>query len=167
MKYIISLAAVLLSFSIAEASTRFEITCSFKDCSKSGWDAQIWGSSVRSSTTCKNGDCFMNGYNTSDDMGTMIETNCNQGGCWTAGWSTTISTTNPPRTITESATCKDNDCLRNGWLVTTSLRGFRETSCHNYDCAGQGWTTWGDGRTVYTGCKMGKCFEDGWITDVP
>ena len=62
--------------------------------------------------------------------------------------------------------CFEGGCLREGW----QSQGLRPqdtytVECHDYDCAGQGWSTYYEqGGQETTLCIGRGCFVDGWRT---
>lgn len=60
--------------------------------------------------------------------------------------------------------CWDGDCLTIGWTARAVDRtGFTDFQCRENDCLKRGWITGGTlGLEVYTSCKAGGCFKEGW-----
>ena len=59
-------------------------------------------------------------------------------------------------------TCWDGDCLNNGWTWSHSSGVTNDYGCYRDGCRKDGWIIKGLGRSTYTQCKSGGCFNEGW-----
>jgi hypothetical protein len=160
------LAALLLfTFTLQIAHAKFlETKCNDSDCFSYGWTTIEPGTDYLLKSTCTNNDCVNVGWSSLDNRNSSYLVMCKAGGCFEHGW---VSYQNDNGLILiDNVSCKNSDCLSNGWNIDSTYDEGGEVICKNNDCGKFGGFSYWRNEISETKCLNSDCYRYGWTADI-
>jgi hypothetical protein len=144
----------------AHAET-WDVTCKNKDCFRNGWTTLGDVRGFHLEAYCTHGDCRVNGWKSIDNFGTRITVKCLDENCYGNGWESKEIRLNR-NVFLDRAECADGNCLTHGWKVSSSYDDGGRVQCEDRDCSKFGGRSYWRSRRSITVCKSHDCYHKGW-----
>lgn len=141
-----------------------ETKCNNNNCFENGWTTTEPGTDYLLEAKCLKNDCLLNGWSSLDNRDSSYHVKCKAEGCFTKGW---VSIQNDEgKILVDITSCKNNDCLSNGWDISTSYGQDGEAICKNDNCREFGGISYWRNRISETSCLNSDCYTYGWNAEI-
>lgn len=163
MKFLILLSVLSMAFFTGSNSfaETWDTSCKNNDCFKNGWITTGDVNNFYLEAFCTNKDCLHYGWTSLDGFGTKISVTCVNADCFKSGWHSSEERINNDLFI-DDAVCTNHDCLTDGWQVKSSYDNGGKVTCTKNNCSQIGGQSFWRSRRSTTKCKGHDCYHIGW-----